>query len=327
MGGMRGKHRIASGFGPFSPCSDRFTTGGYRDPVPLEEQFRLAAGIEGLSAVCLDYPSQLDDLPMTRELVRRHGFAVATVAPGIYYDRRWKLGTFANPDPGIRREAVELAKRSMDVAAELGAEDILVWPAYDGFDYPFEADYLRGWGWLVEGIGEAASHRSDVRLAVEYKKQEIRTNLYVRNAGTLLGLLEEIGLDNVGGVVDYGHSLAAGENPAEAAVLLHRKGRLYQVHVNDNYRDWDHDMIPGTVSFWETLEFFYWLRRLGYAGWYIVDIFPYRLDGAGAFQDGVRQVEYFLETAGRLQSAELEQCLMRNDKLAADALIRPRVLR
>ena len=322
---MRGRHKIASGFGPLSPCVDRFTTMGYRDPVPLDEQFKQAAGIEGLSGVCLDYPSQLENIDEARRLIRLHDFALATVSPGIYYNRKWKLGTFSNPDPGVRREAVEITRQTMDVASGLGAEDILVWPAYDGFDYPFEADYQRGWGYLVEGIGEAASYRSDIRIAVEYKRQEIRNSLYVRNAGTLLSLLGEIGLENVGGVVDYGHSLAAGENPAEAATILHRAGKLFQVHINDNYRDWDHDMIPGTVSFWETLEFFYWMFRLGYDGWYIVDIFPYRLDGEAAFQDGVRQTEYFLEAAVRIQSPELEECLMRNDKLAADALIRPRI--
>ena len=124
----------------------------------------------------------------------------------------------------------------------------LLWPGQDGFDYPFQADYSRCWRLLIDGIGEVAAHRPDVRIAIEYKPKEPRAHLFVRNAGTLLHLLHEIGLANVGATIDLGHSLVAGENAAEAAVLLADAGKLFQVHVNDNYRDWDHDLMVGTIS-------------------------------------------------------------------------------
>jgi len=41
------------------------------------------------------------------------------------------------------------------------------------------------------------------------------------------------------------------ENPAEAVYLLASSGKLYHTHFNDNYRDWDHDMIVGSVHLWE----------------------------------------------------------------------------
>jgi xylose isomerase len=90
------------------------------------------------------------------------------------------------------------------------------------------------------------------------------------------------GMDNVGVLLDIGHSLAAGENFAEAAALLSSFGKLDYLHLNDNYRSWDDDMIFGSVHLVESLEFIYWLQRLNYKGWLTLDIFPYREDGVRA---------------------------------------------
>lgn len=305
--------KIASGFAPFSPCADRFNVDGYRDPMTLEEQFAAASKIEGLAGTGLDYPYQFQSAEQIRPLLDKYGLAFVTLEIGLYPDRKWKKGTYTAPDPGIRREAIEMSKKALDVAAELGAEDVLMWPGQDGFDYPFESDYLKYWDLLVQAIAEVASHRPDVRIAIEYKKQEPRANCYIRNAGTLLSLLYDVHMENVGGCIDLGHSLAAGENPGEAAVLLHRAGKLFQVHINDNYRDWDHDLIVGSVTFWETLEFFYWLGRCGWDGWYILDIFPYRMDGSAALQEGVNRTRFFIDLAGKIDSDGLRKALAQSD--------------
>jgi sugar phosphate isomerase/epimerase len=291
------EYRIASGFAPFSPCADRFNVAGYREPMSLAEQFEAASAIEGFGGVGLDYPYQFTDVEEVKPLLKKTGLEFVTLEIGLYPDRKWKNGTYTAPDPGIRRESIEMSKRALDV--------------------PLQSDYQKYWTLLVDGIGEVAAHRPDVRISIEYKRMEPRTNCYVRNAGVLLALLSEIGMDNVGGCIDLGHSLVAGENPGEAVVLLHRAGKLFQVHVNDNYRDWDHDLIVGSVTFWETLEFFYWLRRCGWDGWYILDIYPYRLDGPGSLQQGVDRTRFFLELAGRIDSQTFRGALDRADVLAA----------
>jgi len=311
------KYKIASGFAPFSPCADRFNVAGYRDPLSLDEQFSAAARIQGLEGVGLDYPYQFAKPSEVQPLLGKTGLRFVTLEIGLYPDRKWRNGTYTAPDPGIRREAIEMSKRALEVAAELGAEDVLLWPGQDGFDYPFQSDYGRFWKLLVEGIGEVAAHRPDVRIAIEYKRQEPRAHCYVRNAGVLLSLLHELGLDNVGGCIDLGHSLAAGENPGEAVVLLSRAGKLFQVHINDNYRDWDHDLIVGSVTFWETLEFFYWLRRCGWQGWYILDIFPYRIDGGQALQEGVDRTRFLIDLAERVDTEAFRGSLERADVIAA----------
>jgi len=201
------EYRIASGFAPFSPCSDRFNVEGYKSPLSLEKQFEAASKIEGLGGVGLDYPYQFRKSSEVRPLLEKYGLEFVTLEIGLYPDKKWKNGTYTSPDPGVRREAIEMSKRALDIAAELGAQDVLMWPGQDGFDYPFQSDYIRSWDLLVNGISEVASHRPDVRIAIEYKKQEPRTNCYIRNAGVLLSLLNEINMENVGGCVDLGHSL------------------------------------------------------------------------------------------------------------------------
>jgi sugar phosphate isomerase/epimerase len=314
---MGKSYKIGSGFAPFSPCVDRFNVAGYRDRMSLAEQFDAAARIKGFTGVGLDYPYQFTDPAEVKPLLKKTGLAFATLEIGLYPDRKWKNGTYTAPDPGIRRESIEMSKKALDVAAELGAADVLMWPGQDGFDYPFQSDYAKYWSLLIDAVGEVAAHRPDVKIAIEYKRMEPRANCYVRNAGVLLTLLHEVGLENVGGCIDLGHSLVAAENPAEAAVLLHRAGKLFQVHVNDNYRDWDHDLIIGSVTFWETLEFFYWLERCGWDGWYILDIFPYRLDGSEALQQGVDRTIRLIELAKKIGTASFKDSLSRSDVLSA----------
>jgi len=53
----------------------------------------------------------------------------------------------------------------------------------------------------------------------------------------------------------------------------------------------DHDMIVGTVHFWEYLELFLWLQFIGYEGWYSLDLFPYRIDPVQACNQSIRNVE------------------------------------
>ncbi len=324
---MKTTYKIASGFAPFSPCTDRFNVKGYRPPMTLEEQMEAASAIQGLTGTGLDYPYQFTDAAQVKPLLKKYKLEFVTLELGLYPDAKWKSGTYTAPDPGVRRDAIEMSKKALDVAAELGSPDVLMWPGQDGFDYVFQTDYRESWKLFADAVGEIASHRPEMKIALEYKRQEPRAHCFVRNAGVLLNLLKDVNLPNVGGCLDLGHSLAAGENAGEAVALLSEAGKLFQVHVNDNYRDWDHDLIIGSVHFWETLEFFYWLRRCGWDGWFILDIFPYREDGSSALQEGVNRVQRFLDLAEKIDGAALRERLLKADAIGANALIWEQVVR
>ena len=192
---------------------------------------------------------------------------------------------------------------TIDAAVEAKAPNINLWLGHDGFEYPFQAHYEDAWNWIVEGLSELAEYNPKMPICLEPKCKEPRANEYIANTGKGLYLVNKINKPHLGLTLDFGHSLGALENPAECAVLAFKENRLLQIHLNDNYRDWDHDLIPGTTTVWEHVEFFYWLRKLGYKGWYGLDIFPYRQE------DGVEVV--------KLASKICHKCVQMADKLIA----------
>lgn len=50
-----------------------------------------------------------------------------------------RLGAFTHPDPGVRERAVALAARGCQWVRDLGASELVVWSAFDGYDYNFQA--------------------------------------------------------------------------------------------------------------------------------------------------------------------------------------------
>jgi len=129
-------------------------------------------------------------------------------------------------------------------------------------------------------------------------------------------------MDNVGVLLDIGHSLAAGENFAEAAALLSSHGKLDYLHLNDNYRSWDDDMIFGSVHLVESLEFVYWLRRLNYKGWLTLDIFPYREDGVRAATQSRDWIQALFRAVDRIGLDSFGEVIRRGDACEAIDFVR-----
>ena len=134
-------------------------------------------------------------------------------------------------------------------------------------------DYLKQWQWLVEGLREGAKHRQDIRLSLEYKLNESRNYNILSDVGRALYLCELIQFPHVGVTVDIGHALIAKETPAEALSLAAGAGRLFYIHFNDNGREWDWDMLPASVNFWDTLETLFYIHRLDWQGWLSYDVY------------------------------------------------------
>ena len=85
-------------------------------------------------------------------------------------------------------------------------------------------------------------------FAIEYKLKEPRTRLLWSTATATLVNIEDTGVDNLGVVIDFGHSLFAKENPAEALHLLHARGRLVDIELDDNYREWTTTSPPAPCT-------------------------------------------------------------------------------
>ncbi len=284
--------------------ADRFHE--YQPARGFLENLKVASDIPGIDGLEIVYPQDFAASDETIKAIQSTGLPVSAVNVNVKSEAKWRRGSFTNPDPLIRAEAVKYVQTAMDLAAELGTDMITCCPLIDGHDYNFQVDYTKQWQWFVEGIREAASYRSDIKVSLEYKPYEVRNNIILADMGRTLHLCNQVGLPNVGVTMDVGHALGARETPAAMACLAHDAGRLFYVHFNDNDRAWDWDMLPGSVNLWDLVETIYYLDRLDWSGWLTYDVYSRHGDPAEAFAVTFRIIEMAQEMIEKLGRKEIQ---------------------
>ncbi len=297
------KIRVETHFETLGKSKERYVPGGYYDDIDIDRKLEIMSKIDGLDGIFVLYPP--DPLPSDPDkLVKKlnnHGLEVASIYPDNFTDKKWKYGAFSDTSGKIRKENIKICKECIDFAKAINSFSVLLWPAHDGFDYPFQTNYKEGWKYLVETFREIGEYDKNVKIAIESKSKDPRQRQYVSNVGKEIALLNEIGLENVGGVVDTGHAFMAQESIAETLELLDYYNKLYQIHLNENYRDSDPDLLFGTINFWENLEFFYFLNKTSFDGWINIDIQSPRTDRIKTLEMGTRLIWKYKELAEKLE--------------------------
>ncbi|MFV2103934.1 sugar phosphate isomerase/epimerase family protein [Micromonospora sp. LOL_024] len=313
---------FGAGIWHFGQYVDRYATDGYGPPVNTLEAINLAGKVEDLSVVDLTYPFDPVGLSVAdvTGVLKMNGLRAVAVTPQIY-TRRFSRGAFTNPDADARRAAIELVSRSAEAARELGCDYVKLWPGQDGWDYPFQADHRQLWKFSVDAVRELAETFPDLRFAIEYKPREPRNAMVFSSVARTLLAIEEMGVPNVGILLDFGHSLYGGESPADAARLAISRNRLFAIDVNDNYRGWDDDMVVGSMHPIETFEFFYALVEAGWQGVWQLDQFPFREDSVQAATDGIRVMKRIHRAVCALDRQALQAAQRSQDALAAQRII------
>jgi len=259
MVGLMGRH------------ADRFHE--YHPARSLAERLDAVRRVPSAQGIEVVYPQDYgDSLERASRDIRASGLPVSAINLNVKTEKIWQEGSFTAADAAVRARAVANLKVAMDLAAEFDAWMVTCCPLIDGHNYSFQVDYLQQWGWLEASIAEAAGYRADVRISLEYKLNESRNYCVLGDMGRALYLCEHLNMPNVGVTMDFGHALIAKETPAEALALAHQAGRLLYVHLNDNAREWDWDMIPGSVCFWDLIEMLYYMDRIGWDGWVAYDV-------------------------------------------------------
>jgi xylose isomerase len=314
--------RFGAGIWLFGQFVDRYATDAYGPPVSTLEAIERAGAVGGLEVLDINYP--FSDPDITVEEVQRAldaaGLRTWCITPHIY-TREFTAGAFTNPDPAVRRRALEICEAGVDAARRLGSGTVKLWPGQDGYDYPFQADYRELWRLELEGVRAVADMDADVRVAIEYKTKEPRTHISLSTAArTLVGILS-LDRDDVGIVVDLGHSLFAKETPADVLSLVHDHGRLFTIEVNDNWREWDDDLAVGSIHLIETLEFFREVRRIGWEEPILLDQFPFREDPVQAARTSIETMRLIDGALDRLDLDALAEAQARQDAVAAQRLV------
>ncbi len=289
--------KVSCGIWFLGATSDRFVRAGYRPDKTIRERFELAASIEGVQGLEMHYPTEVTDdtYKDLKQLADDLGMEIVQFCPHLWVDPKYKFGQFTNPDPAIRQSALDLAKRTTDIAQYMEAHIMVYWPAQDGYDYPFQIDHRRALDWLVENLAAWCDHNPEQKIAVEYKAWEPRSRILLPTIGHVMTIVNEINRPNLGVNIDVGHAFMMKENLAESFSLACRYGKLFHTHWNDNWKLFDDDVIVGTVNLWETLEALFWLDEWGYDGWFGLDLFPYREDPADAVRESIRNLQFGYE--------------------------------
>jgi xylose isomerase len=281
----------------------------YKPDRTLEEKFAVAEQIERLDGLEVCYPADFDDVGLLKSLLADHGFGVSAINVRSRRTGKWLRGSFTSPYAAERAEVVDDFKRAMDLAAEIGAPRLTTCPLNDGHDYVFEMNYLDAYRYAEETFSAICEHNRDVRLCIEYKWNDPRTRCLLASAGETVSFCQTVGAENLGCTLDIGHALLAGERPAQSVALLARAGKLFYVHLNDNDRHWDWDMLPGAFHLWEFVEFLYYLKEVGYADdWYAYDVMSKEFDTVETFNTVThltRKLEALADRIDRQQMATM----------------------
>jgi xylose isomerase len=250
-----------------------------------------------------------------RQMLAPLGLSIAAVNVNVKAEPEFRNGSLTSPDSRIRAKAVEFIRRAKDYARAVGADKVTCCPLGDGYEFCFQYDYGLAWKHLIQTLREAGGYLREIPLFIEYKPSETRGRCFVDTAAKTLLLLNEIGIDEMGVTLDFGHSMYGNENPAEAVALLAESRFRYYIHINDNNGRWDWDYMVGTHHLLDYVEFLYYLRKYSYKDFLTSDTSPTRWDIKGTFEMNARLTNKLWALLGQRDTGKLETLIAAGDYL------------
>jgi len=297
-----------------------------RNRITALDLMRRAATVPGLAAVDCNFPDHLEGISPhdIKSRLADLGLGLNGFAMRYYSDPGFKKGALAHPEPAFRAKALELTLRGLDALGEAGGNLMTLWLGQDGFDYSFQADYLRLWDHTAEALRIIARHNPAIDIAIEYKPNEPRAFSLLPDAATTLLMISDVGTSNTGVTLDFAHVLYADEMPACAAALIARRSRLLGVHLNDGYGKRDDGLVAGSVHPIQTVELLYTLDKLGYRNAIYFDTFPdaVGLDPVAECGANIAAVEGMARVLDRLKgNPALDAAIARQDAVASQRIV------
>ncbi len=196
------------------------------------------------------------------------------------------LPDLVHPEKARRAQALDLFKLAVQAATFFGCETVQTDSYIPSLEFVGEAPYREAirygkrfqvkvdpafrwndlWSWLVESIRACAeeAERAGLKCCLEPRVGEI-----VSNTDALLRLMDAVGHDNLGAVLDTGHQHAQKEILPLSVEKL--GGRIHYLHVSDNDGQTNHHLAlgRGTVD-WDGV--FLALKKHAFSGYVAVDV-------------------------------------------------------
>ena len=299
--------RMSVGHWSAGDFCDRFAPPGYHSDDPgfqntFEGQCRRtnAAGVQGIEIHQSVFETSMNgDLDMKAIERARDGYlselgmTIPACNINTWTHPKFRLGGPCNPDPALRRAALEEILKGVEICRMLSIPIVSVWPGSDGADYHFQIDYRESLEWFVEALvtvnRRGLTH--GIRLAIEAKPYEPR-ELYmiVPTAASAMIVAQRVnqvcGGNNCGLTIDYGHQKMEATTASTACDLAEFAGvPVHKYDINDARQGRnDQDCMFGTLSIPESVEYLYTTFARNYRGWFSQDQFTYREDPTRAIE-------------------------------------------
>ena len=194
----------------------------------IEEKFADAAEIHQLTGVTptlglhveWDLPEGVASVPRIRALEKKYRICAGSINPNLFQAQEYKYGSICNPDPEVRQKALAHLLDCVEIARQLGSQDISPWVS-DGSNYPGTQSMRQRIGWMEEIFSQVhAALQPDQRLLIEYKPFEPAFyHTDIADWGMALELARLAG-PQAKVLVDTGPSLPDAEYRADCCVAL-----------------------------------------------------------------------------------------------------------
>ncbi|MYS22393.1 L-rhamnose isomerase / sugar isomerase, partial [Streptomyces sp. DvalAA-14] len=219
-----------------------------RDPFEkIADAARVHAHTGVAPSVALHIPwDAVDDWAALGRAAADAGITLGTINANVFQDDDYKLGSVTNPDPAVRRKALDHLFACVDVMDRTGSRDLKLWFS-DGTNYPGQDDIRARQDRLAEALSAVYERLSaDQRLILEYKLFEPAFyTTDVPDWGTAYAHCLKLG-ERAKVCVDTGHH-APGTNIEFIVAFLLREGKLGAFDFNSRFYA-DDDLIVGAAD-------------------------------------------------------------------------------
>jgi L-rhamnose isomerase / sugar isomerase len=174
------------------------------------------------------------------------GVTLGTINSNTFQDNDYMLGSVCNPDPAIRRKALDHLLECVDIMDATGSRDLKLWFA-DGTNYPGQDDLRARQDRLTEVLAAVYDRLGpDQRIVLEYKLFEPAFySTDVPDWGTAFAHCLQLG-PKAKVVVDTGHH-APGTNIEFIVAFLLRADKLGAFDFNSRFYA-DDDLMVGSAD-------------------------------------------------------------------------------
>lgn len=220
-------------------------------PRTPEEKIADAAQVHAFTGVApivsLHIPwDRVDDFAKLASYAAERGVRIGTINTNVFQDDDYRLGSVTNPDPRIRRKALNHLLECVDIMDVTGSADLKLWFS-DGTNYPGQDDIRARQDRLAEALAATYDRLGpDQRMLLEYKLFEPAFYLTdVPDWGTAYAHCLKLG-EKAQVVIDTGHH-APGTNIEFIVAFLLREGKLGAFDFNSRFYA-DDDLMVGAAD-------------------------------------------------------------------------------